>query len=191
MADHVNYVAKICYFHLRNIGRVRPLLTKEAAVTLCRSLVSSRIDYCNGLLAGSPSCLTDRLQRVQNTAARITSQSHRYDHISPVLQELHWLPVKHRINLKILCLAHQCLTDSAPVYLSELIQPYCPYGPLRSENQNLLTVPKVKLTRFGQRSFSYAAAKERNDLPPHIRPCSIYPKFRSLKRTHLFREAFS
>ncbi len=58
MADHVNYIAKICFFHLSNIGRVRPLLNKEAAVTLCRGLVSSRIDYCNSLLAGLPESAT-------------------------------------------------------------------------------------------------------------------------------------
>ncbi len=112
-------LAKIYYCHLRNTGR--PLLTKEAAVRICRSRKSSRIDYCDGLLMVSPSCLTDRLQRVRNTAAHITPLGYRYDHTSPVLQELLWLPIKNRINSKIPCLAHPCLTCVMHVIYSSYV----------------------------------------------------------------------
>ena len=84
------------------------------------AFVTSRIDYCNGILYGLPVCVITKLQRVQNAAARLLASSRKYDHITPALQELQWLPVKYRIHFKILLSTFKTLNGMAPAY-SDLI----------------------------------------------------------------------
>jgi len=84
-------------------------------------MVAGRLDYCNAVLCGSSSMNIDKLQRVQNTLARVVSKTHRRDHITPVLADLYWLPVRYRIEYKIALLTYKALTIRQPQYLSELI----------------------------------------------------------------------
>ena len=107
MAAHVSKAVKSANYHLRNIGRIRKYLTAESTKGAVISLVTSRFDYCNGLLCGIPEELICKLQRVQNNAARVITLTKKYDHITPVLKELHWLPVRKRIEFKILLLARE------------------------------------------------------------------------------------
>ena len=83
--------------------------------------VTSKLDNCNSLLAGLPQYLLDKVQRVQNAAARLVSCTRKYDRISPVLKELHWLPVKQRIVFKILLLTYKALNALAPRYISDFL----------------------------------------------------------------------
>ena len=93
---------KACYFHIRALCHIRASLTTEASKTIAAVIVSARLDFCNSLLAGtSVSNYLVRLQRVQNTLARVVAQEPRFCHITPVLSDLHWLPVRHRITFKI------------------------------------------------------------------------------------------
>ena len=84
-------------FHLRSINSVRDSLTDEATVLLVHALITSKLDYCNSLLHGLPDKLLNRLQHLQNIAARIVSHTSKFEHITPVMYELHWLPVEMRI----------------------------------------------------------------------------------------------
>ena len=84
----------------------------------------------------------ERLQCCQNNAARIISKWPKFDHISPVLRELHWLPVEHRISYKILLLTYKALNGHAPQYLAALISKYVPPRSLRLEDQYLLNSPR-------------------------------------------------
>ncbi len=90
------------------------------------------MDYCNALLGGCPASSINKLQIVQNAAARVLTRSRKYDHITPILQSLHWLPIKFRISYKILLLAYKALNDLAPAYLTNLlsIQPNLQSNPL-------------------------------------------------------------
>ena len=169
MESNVNHTAKICYMHIHNISKIRKFISKDATITLVRSLVLSRLDYCNALLVGSPNTLINKLQRVQNAAARIVAMSHKREHVTPILRDLKWLPVQQRIMYKISCLTFQCLQGNAPEYLQERLVPYIPPRTLRSQVSNLLRIPRTTSMAYGERSFSYAAAVQWNHLPERLR----------------------
>ena len=121
MDAHISHICRTIHFHLCNIGAIRNLLTDSATEQLIHSLVTSRLDYCNSLLNGVPGYKLKRFQRMQNIAARIVSRCPYRDHITPVLESLHWLPVNHRILFKLLLLTYKCLNGLGPGYLSCLV----------------------------------------------------------------------
>jgi len=121
MEVQVSQVSKSCRFQLRIISRIRCYLTTEACKTLIQSLVISRLDYMNHLLIGCKKELIKKLQQVQNLAARIITKTGKYDHISSVLRDLHWLPVHFRIHFKVACLVYKALRGLAPKYVSDLL----------------------------------------------------------------------
>ena len=99
---HVNAVAKACNYHIWSFRHIRHLLTQGIAHTLARSIVMSKLDYCNAILHGSPKSSIAVLQRTQNSLARVVLQQSKYTSATPLLKSLHWLPVQHRIQLKLL-----------------------------------------------------------------------------------------
>ena len=190
MAAHVSKAVKSANYHLRNIGRIRKYLTAESTKGAVISLVTSRFDYCNGLLCGIPEELICKLQRVQNNAARVITLTKKYDHITPVLKELHWLPVRKRIEFKILLLAYKCLHGTAPSYLREMLKEYVPPRTLRSTSKNLLCEPRTNMKTYGDRSFSACAPKLWNQLPNNIRAAGSVAIFKRQLKTHLFKDVF-
>ena len=151
-----------------------------------------RIDCCNSLLFGLPSVHLLKLQRLQNAAARLISNVPRYSHTTPVLCSLHWLPVKFRIDFKILLLTSKAIYGHAPGYLTDLIaiKEQLPYH-LRSASELILKYPSLKLKEtLGDRALSSAAPNLWNSLPLHIRLVDNFERFTSLLKTHLFRLAF-
>ena len=90
-----------------------------AADSLVHAFISCRLDYCNALLYGIADGQLQRLQSVQNAAARLVSETRRTDHITPVLQSLHWLPVRQRVTFKLATLVHKCLSGRASGYLAD------------------------------------------------------------------------
>ena len=118
--QHVMNVCRVACLELRRINSIWNLLSVDAVKTLVCSLVLSRIDYCNSLLVGLPQYLIKRLQGVQNAAARSILWTPRYEHILPLLQNLHWLPVNRRTLHKVAALCHSSLSGSGLQYLSDL-----------------------------------------------------------------------
>jgi len=110
-------------YHVQSIWHIRHLLTTELALTLACSLILSRLDYCNAVLHGAPASSIQKLQRVQNTAARVVLQSVRRSPSQPLLQQLLWLPVRQRIHYKLAVLMYKIHHTSTPLYLSRHIQP--------------------------------------------------------------------
>jgi hypothetical protein len=96
MEKQCNAIARSCYFHIRNIGCIRSFISEDACKMLVNTLVTSRLDYGNALLYGITKYVTDKLQRVHNTAVRLITRTKKMDHITPVLIRLHWLPVESR-----------------------------------------------------------------------------------------------
>ena len=122
MVTHINKTCKASYFHLYNIRRIRKFLTKEATETLVHALIMGRVDYCNCLLSGLPSIHLSKLQRIQNSAARLVCSVSRYEHITPVLFSLHWLPVYYIIHFKILLFTFKAIHGMAPEYICSMIK---------------------------------------------------------------------
>ena len=104
LIKHINEICKSAFYHIRNISQGRRYLITESIKTLVHAFVTSWIDNCNALLYGLPSYLIQRLQYVLNSTARLISLSRKVDHITPLLIDLHWLPVEQRINFKFYCL---------------------------------------------------------------------------------------
>ena len=153
--------------------------------------MTSRLDYCNALLAGCPASSINKLQLVQNAAARVLTRSRKYDHITPILSSLHWLPIKFRINYKVLLLTYKALNGLAPVYLTDLLSPYNPSRSLRSLNSRLLVIPRISKSTKGGRAFSHLAPKLWNSLPDIVRGSDSLSQFKNRLKTHLFSQAFT
>ena len=157
-----------------------------------QSFVISRIDYCNAILYGLPAIRVNRLQRVQNAAARLLTNTPRYSHITPVMINLHWLPVKFRITFKVNLLTFKALHGLAPAYLSDIVsfKGDSNYN-LRSNFSNLLARPAIRSAKTtGDRAFSVAAPFLWNSLPESLRAVSSVNIFKKQLKTYLFKQAY-
>ena len=121
MTDYVDLLCKSLLYQLSKIRSIRNYLSVDATKYLVTTLILSKIDYCNSLLAGVNNSLLYKLQLIQNSAARLIVRLRKFDHITPLLMDLHWLPVKHRINYKIALLCFKCLNNAAPSYFRDLL----------------------------------------------------------------------
>ena len=187
MAEHVQRTCKAAYIQLRQISSIRHFLTSSATQTLVSTLILSRLDYCNALLSGCPKHLTDRLQHVQNAAARLVFKAKKFDHVQPLLRKLHWLPITSRIQYKISSICFKSVVGIGPQYLTDLLHQYIPRRPLRSSSDSrLLCVPRVSTKTFGERSFSYIGPTSWNHLPFDLRHSKSLSTFRHSLKTHLF-----
>ena len=156
MDAHIKYLCRILFCQLRRIEKTRSFLSTDAANELAVSLILSRLDYCNSLLAGLPDNKLNKLQRIQNHAARLVFRTPRHASATAQLRTLHWLPVKAMNQYKIACLCFQCIyQNSIPPYISDVLRPYCPFRTLPSLDTSLLTVPRFSLETFGNRSFCF------------------------------------
>ena len=120
--SHNKNICKTSLFHLKNISIIRSFFQDKTAAQLMHALVSSRLDYCNSLLQGLHFCSIS-LQSIQNIAARILTRTRKYEHITPMLKKLHWLPVASRIDYKILLLTYCAINIISPAYIQQLITP--------------------------------------------------------------------
>ena len=165
-------------------------VTTDAAKTLAQAFVGGRPDYCNSLLYGVSKDLLRRLQNVQNAAARFITGARKYDHISPVLRDLHWLPLRQRIIFKIATLMHQCLNGLAPPYLTTdciAISSMPGRRQLRFTASGQLYNPRTKTMTFGPRSFKVSGPTIWNGLPARLKDSSLSKNFfRKLLKTFLF-----
>ena len=190
MDDYINNVCRSAQFHLFNIGRIRKYLSTSACESLIHAFISSRLDYSNAILYGLPKRQIMKLQRIQNAAARLLTMTRRREHITPILIQLHWLPIEYRIQYKIALIVFKCLNGMAPPYLSELLQPYVPSRNLRS-SEHLLLQEQHPTSTLNNRCFSVCGPKIWNSLDFNVRNCRTIDTFKSKLKTFLFRLAFT
>jgi hypothetical protein len=190
MEKQVQNISKSCYYSLYQIGQIRENLTESTCTILVNSLVLSKLDYMNCLLVGLPDCALVKLKKIQNSAARLITKKRKCEHITPVLKYLHWLPVKFRIDYKILLLCYKAQKGLAPTYLADMLTPYKAQRTLRSADKNLLVEPKTRLKTYGDRAFSVYGPKIWNQLPGYIHGLNTLDSFKRGLKTYLFKCAF-
>ena len=184
--QHITALCKACHFHfhLRSLRHIRRSLTDDMAVSIAVALVQSRLDYCNSLLFGISTFNLNKLQRVQNLAARLALS----DWTTPpntLLSKLHWLPVHYRIKFKISTITFKLLIESQPANLRSLIDSYAPTRLLRSSDKFLLRQPRTH-TSIGKRAFSVCAPSIWNSIPLPIRLSSSLASFKRNLKTFYF-----
>jgi len=194
MIPHVNKLLGICYFHIRQLRAIRRSLTVDAAHALVRSLIHSRLDYCNSVLVGLPDYMINRLQSVLRSAARLVLQLPKRSHALERMQaELHWLVYPHRLYYKVGVISYKCLHGLAPPYLStRLIKVSDVDGRshLRSASDGQLVIPKSKTKTIGVRGFHISGPTFWNFLPGQLRDNDLTLRtFREQLKTVLFRDA--
>ena len=184
-------ICRILFCQLRRLGKIHPFLSTDAANKLAVSFIFTRLDYCSSLLAGLPDNKLNKLQRIQNHAARTVLRKPRHVSATSLLRTLHWLPVKARFQYKIPRLFFQCFShNTMPPYLSDLLHPYHPSRMLRSLDTSLLSVPRICLeTSLEDLSLSLAPL---SGLPYlYLRKNSIFSTFKKKLKTHLFEKHLS
>ena len=184
MSQQVSKIIQSSTYKLRLINVIRPKLTKSVAEQVVNTMVTSNLDYCNSLLYGIAGHQLLRLQRIQNTAARLILRD-RWSSATTMLNELHWLPIKKKISFKVLLLLYKAINGLAPDYISALDTPYVPHRHFRSANNNLHFVPKTHL-HYGDITFTVAAAKMWNQQPTVIKLLGSVNIFKKNLKTHLF-----
>jgi hypothetical protein len=190
---HVGAVCKAAHYQIHALRHIRRTISTDLAKTIACCLVSSRLDYCNSLLYGMSAKNIKRLQYAQNTAARVVLNRPRFKftHVTPMLKELHWLPVGERIKFKLATLVFKTRLYHEPSYLATLLVDYIPPRVLRSgKKQNLLVVPPSKLV-IGSRAFSVAAPSLWNSLPDSLRCTDSVDSFKAKLKTFFFNSAFT
>ena len=131
---HRKSPVKSCFLHLRNISKLRAVVSQADMEILIHSFISSRIDYCNALFSSLNKKLFHHLQSIQNAAAKLLTRSNKYSHVTPLLHSINWLPVTYKIQFKILTITDRALHGQAPTYLSDLIHIHTASRTLRSSH---------------------------------------------------------
>ena len=188
MRTHIASVTRSAFYHLRRLRPVGHLLGRAITAQLVASFVLSRLDYCNVILAGLPDASIRPLQRVLNTAARVVLGQGPRDSATAALKELHWLPVRARVEYKLCLLTHRALNGTAPRYIRELLHPVADVvsrSHLRSASNGDLVVPSTRL-KTGERAFSVAAPQAWNRLPVELKTMVDTARFKRELKTLLF-----
>ena len=161
MLSHVNNICSSPFYYIYNRRRITKYLFHQTAISLIHAFITSKLDYYNSLLYGLPTIHINKLQRVQNAAARLVTNTPRICHTTPILKDLHWLPIKYRIEFKIVLLTFKCLYGLAPQYLVDLIAVAAQSRYyLRSRNATLLVPSNAQcLSTLGGRAFQLPAPK--------------------------------
>ena len=168
---------------------IRKYLTRSATEKLVHSLISSSLDFGNGLLYNLPNSQIGQLQKLQNAAARIVSLSSKRSHITPILKTLHWLPVKERIIFTSLLFVYYIVNGTAPDYNKSLLRLYQPTRTLWSSNSGLLQIP-LSQEILGERAFAHAGPALWNSFPQELKDSNSSTSFKCNLKTHLFNLAF-
>ena len=168
MVSFINNKIKVASYHLRRIGSIRKYITAGICHKLVVALLTSNIDYCNGLLGRLAAKYVDRLQRLQNRVARLVTRSKAAMHITPNRKDLHWLSIQERINYKIIVTVYKCIHRLAPNYLSSILTTRTRDNRLRQKQvcHELNTHSCVKVV--GKQAFGTRAPELWNKLPLNI-----------------------
>ena len=190
MKWHISSLCHTTFLALRRITSIRLFLSNSSVEKLVASIITSRLDYCNAAFAGVANEQIARIQKIQNNAAWLILKKSKRDHVTPLLKELHWLPVKYCIRYKLTTLTFRHFDGTLLPCLSSSLCTYQPSRSLHSSTESLLKIPKTNLKTFSERSFGYIAPTVWYSLPADLRASPSLPTFKVNLKTHFFRQAF-
>ena len=154
-----------------------------------QSMLMSHLDLIIAIVCTMVCLKNCKLQSVMNTAARLVTRTRKFDHITPVLQDLHWLHIESRFKFKILLLVYKCLYGLVPSYLSQRLS-LKPNRGLRSDDKNVLNTT-LKTKKYGDHWFSIAGPNLWKQLPSHIRLSKSIGVFERSLKTYLLKDVFN
>ena len=178
---HVSHIVSHCYKILKDIGRIRKNLEKNHIENLVHAVISTRLDYCNSLLVNIDKDNLHKLQKVQNSAARLVLGRRHRESARLALRELHWLNVDARITFKVLLLVFKSIKGQCSDNLSFEFKNF--NG--RPDDFLLLKTPNFK-TKHGKRIFAYSGSRLWNALPVDLRMVEDIETFKKRIKTLLF-----
>ena len=181
-----------CFAALRRLRSIRRSVSQAVLLSLVTSLIMTRLDYGSAVLAGLPSHLLNRLQSVLNAAARLVCHGRKYDYVTHLLRDLHWLRVPERIQFRLAVLAFCCRNHKAPSYLADDLHwtdEAESRHQLRSGSCPRLIVPRTRLSTIGDRSFRVTVAQAWNSLPTNVNASTFLPSFKRQLKT-FFTKSF-
>ena len=196
-SEHVKRTCKACFLQMHDLRRIRQYLTPKMAVIAANALVSSRLDYCNSLFWDLSCFSQHKLQSIQNIFARIVTNHRKYAHVTPILKQLHWLPVKYRCMFKTATLVYKFLHSGSPSNFQPFLSlSSCSYSTRCSHpDHQYLTVPPFRSSAFKSvkhfdNSFAFDAPKIWNELPHDMCSAASGDSFRKKLKTYLFTKAY-
>ena len=170
---------------LGQINRVKHVFDRNTLIIINNTLVFTKMFYCSSVWSSTSAKNLHKLQIVQNFAARIVTGIRKYDHITPGLKELRWLPVKAQLYFRDAVLAFKCINDQAPNYLSSQFIKRSDVSKRETRSSQLLNIPLFKTTA-GQRSFYYRIVTLWNNLDASLKLCESVQTFKHNLRKQLF-----
>jgi hypothetical protein len=193
MSTHVSRTVSTCFASLRQLRSIRRSVTMSVLRSLVASLVLTKLDFGSATLSGLPAQQLNTLQSVLNAAARLVCSARKFDHITPLLSDLHWLRIPERIAYRLSVLVYRCQHGQAPTYLVNELQRVADIESrrrLRSASTATLNVPTTNCVTIGDRAFPAAAARAWNGLPPTVTSAPSLPVFKKHLKTELFGRSF-
>ena len=187
-----NYKSANYYLHC--IRKIRNFISMDACKLLVHTLVMVRLDYCNALLCGAREDVIRQLERLQRQAARVVCKKYKNDHtsVTELMWGLHWLPIRARIQYKILLLVYKAFTNGSPTYLADMMTSCNPVRSTRSSHKvNLLVVPHQKSNKYSEKAFAVVGPRLWNELlTDELRGCNSVDTFKKKLKTMLFKKHY-
>ena len=190
--EQINKTVKVARFNLRNIAFIRRYLDEKSIKMLVQNQVINRLDYCNSLYYKLPKYQLRKMQLIMNKAARLIKSVSPYDRITPVLIELHWLPIQARIVYKVCVLTFQAMMTGKPEYIRKLLTPFNINTSIvvrHASEEHRLFEPRSE-TDIGFRAFKMSAPRLYNKLPKDVKDSPNITLFKKRLKTFLFTDCY-
>ena len=211
MKSHIEFKCNTAFFQLYSLRWIRKYLSHQATESLIHAFIFSHIDYCNGLLNSVPKHQLNKLQRIQNMAARLLHKLPKFSHVTPLLIDLHWLPVEYHVRYKLLLFTYKGIHQLTPQYINEMFTRKSTWyrswlssiarsivfvngnvsGDIAFDDIIYLSVPRTRSVTFEQRSLAVTGPQLWNSLPIDIKMENSLVVFKRKIKTYLFKQAFN
>jgi len=187
--EYIVSTVSSCMSRLGQINRVKHIFDKHALIIIINALVFSKLFYCSSVLSNTTQVNLDKLQAVQNFACHILCGAKKFDHITPLLKDLHRLPVRQQLYFRFAVLVFKCMKECAPEYLTSNLVRRSAVSTRTTRNSQLLNIPLFR-TASGQRTFQYRATSPWNESQPELKLCPSVTDFKHLLRRKRLNDCF-